>query len=79
MVSKKLFPIIIFIYFFQYVRDHPLMMSDFWGGWGGGLAKLDKIGQNRTRGVGSLAKIGHPIILVFSQKQFQNSKSDIIK
>ena len=35
------------------------MMSDFF--WGG---ESSKIGQ----GVGSLAKIGHPTILVFSQK-----------
>ena len=34
------------------------MMSDFRGGLGGS----SKIGQNRTRGVGSLRKIGHPII-----------------
>ena len=33
------------------------MMSDFRGGWGS-QAKWDKIGQG---GVGSLAKIGHPI------------------
>ena len=39
----------------------------FWGGLGGS----SKIGQNRTRGVGSLSKIGHPIILVLSQKQIQ--------
>ena len=32
--------------------------------WGGS----SKIGQNLTRGVGSLSKIGHSIILVFSQK-----------
>jgi hypothetical protein len=39
----------------KHLREHPLMMSDFF--WGG------EIGQNQTRGVGSLAKIGHPIIL----------------
>ena len=31
----------------------------------GGLGGSSKIGQNRKRGVGSLAKIGHSIILVF--------------
>ena len=39
------------------------MMSDFLGGLGGS----SKIGQNWTRGIGSLADIGHPIILVFLQ------------
>ena len=34
----------------------------FWGVGGGGGVSV-KIGQNRTRGVGSLAKIGHPIIM----------------
>jgi hypothetical protein len=37
------------------------MMSDFGGRGGGGSSK---IGPNRTRGVGSLAKIEHPTILV---------------
>ena len=37
------------------------MMSDFRKG-GGGQAKL---GQNRTRGVGIRAKIGHPIFQEF--------------
>ena len=37
------------------------MMSDFRGG-GGGQAKL---GQNRTRGIGRGAKIGHPIFQEF--------------
>ena len=50
------------------------MMFDFLGGWGG-QAKSDKIGQNWTMGVGSLAKIGHPIILVFSETKFANSFS----
>ena len=29
-----------------------------------------RVKQNQTRGVGSLAKIGHPVFLVFSQKNF---------
>ena len=47
------------------VREHPLMMSDFLGGGVGFGGASSKIGQNQTRGVGSLAKIGHPIILGF--------------
>ena len=39
------------------IREHPLMMSD------------GKIVQNRTRWGGSLAKLEHPIILVFSHKK----------
>ena len=36
----------------------------FWGG-------SSKIGQNWTRGVGSLSKIGHSIILVLSQRKIE--------
>ena len=48
------------------------MMYNFCGGWGGS----SKIGQNRTSGVGSLAKIGRPhysgILAIFSTSLFTN-------
>ena len=49
------------------------MMSDFRGGVG----VSSKIGQNRTRGLGSLAKIGHPysgvIAGVFFTKELEKN------
>ena len=45
------------------LREHPLF-NDVRFFFGGGSSKM---GQNRTWGVGSFLKIGHPIILVILQ------------
>ena len=38
------------------VRGHPLIMSDFWG-----VPGVKQNGTQSDKGLGSLAKIGHPI------------------
>ena len=49
------------------------MMSDL-----GGVGGSSKIEQNRTRGLGSLAKIGHPIVIVLLAFDFSNKISSKI-